>query len=349
MQIIPYIRDYVSSLMVGAPCFPAGADLRFVKTALGGLDFVCGGNSVVFRAERAEGGSVAVKCYRDHQPRRAEVYSLLCEAAVAPWGVLGEFHSEGLTLFQGDSILAVDVLLTPWVEGVPLDRRVVELKIEGRTDELRALCDEFDALASWLLSQRWAHGDLKPDNILVTDNGLQLIDFDAAFVPAMTTPRSELGTAGYNHPQRTLDMDCKCVDDWALARIALALHALTADEGMCVEDVFPWRDECFVRGSKWFEDLCAMFARVGDARALRLCEVLCGTFPEVDNLSEIFIHCDSTPTAECTTFRGRYGWGVQTPDGAVVIPPIWDDIIHKNGAYFGLLRDSVNPLFESQK
>lgn len=338
MQTVPYIRNYVSSLMVGVACFPAGADLRFVKTAFGGLDFVCGGNSVVFRAEDPEGRGVAVKCYRDHQPRRAEVYALLREADVAPWGMLGEFYAEGLTLFQGENTLAVDVLVTPWIEGVPLDRRVTELRIEGRTEELCALCDEFDSLASWLLSQRWAHGDLKPDNILVSDNGLQLIDFDAAFVPAMTTPRSELGTAGYNHPQRTLAMDSKSVDDWALARIALALHALTADAGVRVADLFPWRDECFVRGSESFESMCAMFARVGDARGLRLCELLCGAFPELESLAEIFIQRTESPTSECTTYRGRYGWGLQTSEGVVVEPPLWDDIVRKNGAYFGLLR-----------
>ncbi len=338
MQTIPYIRDYVSSLAVGAECFPACADLRFVKTAQSGLDFVCGGNSIVFRAEDAEGRSVAVKCYRDHQPRRAEVYALLCATDVAPWGVVGEFYAEGLTLFQGDGTLAVDVLVTPWVEGVPLDRRVAELLNEGRVGEIRALCDEFDALASWLLAQRWAHGDLKPDNILATPEGLRLIDFDAAWVPALTTPRCEFGTTGYNHPQRTLAMDSKSVDDWALARTSLALHALTADSGVGVADVFPWRDDCFVRGSECFEELCAMFARVGDARGVRLCEVLCGAFPELECLAEIFIQRNPTTTSDCTTFRGRYGWGLHSPDGAITEPPLWDDIVQKDGAYYGLLR-----------
>ena len=338
MQTIPYIRDYVSSLAVGAACFPACADLRFVKTAMGGLDFVCGGNSTLFRADDAEGRRVAVKCYRDHQPRRAEVYGQLCAMEVAPWGVLGKFDAEGLTLFQGEDTLTVDVLVTLWVEGVPLDRRVAELLNEGHTEELRALCEEFDALASWLLAQRWAHGDLKPDNILATPEGLRLIDFDAAWVPALTTLRCELGTAGYNHPQRTLAMDSKSVDDWALARIALALHALTADEGVRVADVFPWRDECLVRSSECFEELCEMFARAGDARGVRLCEVLCGAFPELECLDEIFIQCTATPASDCTTYRGRYGWGLRTPDGTTVEPPVWDDIVCKNGSYFGLLR-----------
>lgn len=337
MYTVPYIRNYVSSLMVGAACFPAGADLRFVKTALGGLDFVCGGNSVVFRAEDVEGRSVAVKCYRDHQPRRAEVYALLHASDVAPWGVLGNFYAEGLTLFQGENTLTVDVLVTPWVEGVPLDRRVAELRNDGRVDELCALREELDALAAWLLAQRWAHGDLKPDNILATPEGLRLIDFDAAFVPALSTPRGELGTAGYNHPQRTLAMDSKSVDDWALARIALALHALTSGEGVRVADVFPWRDECFVRGSENFESMCAMFARVGDARALRLCELLCGAFPELESLDEIFIPRTPTP-ADCATFRGRYGWGLRASDGTITEPPLWDDIVHKDGAYYGLLN-----------
>lgn len=37
----------------------------------------------------------------------------------------------------------------------------------------------FSKMASWLLSQDFAHGDIKPDNIIVKENGnLVLVDYD---------------------------------------------------------------------------------------------------------------------------------------------------------------------------
>ena len=93
----------------------------------------------------------------------------------------------------------VDVVLSDWIEGVTADD--------------------------------WAHGDLKPENIVADNRGrLHLIDFDAMFLPAFAGRHSpELGTAAFQHPARTVrDFDAS-LDDYPAALISTALHALALD------------------------------------------------------------------------------------------------------------------------
>ena len=335
----PYIRDFAASLIQGARCFKAQSNLRYVKTAYGGLDFVCGGGAVVFRAVNELGEMMAVKCYRGVSPRRKEVYALLEERNLAPWGVVGKFYPQGLTLCCAGGCMAVDVLVAPWVEGVTLAQSVAELLRRGDTDGLWRLSEEFDRMAEWLMTQDWAHGDVTPDNIVVTDNGLRLIDFDAVYVAGVTEPRTEIGTLGYNHPLRTIDTDHSHIDDWALARISVALHALRLAPEWADKGVFPWPEGMFVRGGEEWESLCELFAQSGDALALRLCEVLTCRFDEPTWLGELFAERRVGAWSESEVFRGCAGWGVADKCGTTLEPAVWDDIVCGGGKTYGCLRD----------
>ena len=48
------------------------------------------------------------------------------------------------------------------------------------------LCYRFGKMAAWLRTQSFAHGDIKPDNIIVRPDGsLTLVDYDGMYVPSM--------------------------------------------------------------------------------------------------------------------------------------------------------------------
>ena len=338
---MPYIRDFAASLTLGPKTFKRGPALRYVKTAYGGLDFVCGGNSVVSRAVDSEDRAVAVKCYRDVNTRRREVYEWLESERTSEWGESGRFFAGGLLLCNDCEVREVDVLVAPWIEGVTLDRCAAELCASSDAEGLATLTEEFDRLGAWLLRQEWAHGDLKPENIIVGDQGLQLIDFDAAYVPTVTAPRTETGTAGYSHPRRTIDMDNRHLDDWAVARISVALHALVADPERGVDSVFPWSDEIFVHGGEPWIRLCELFVSCGDACAVRMCEMLTGGFPELAFLGEVLAERRTICSVEGAIFRGGVGWGVKDSNGTLIEPPVWDEIIHRNSHFYGLLREKM--------
>ena len=83
-------------------------------------------------------------------------------------------------------------------------------------------------MSQWLIPQPFAHGDLKPDNILVREDGtLVLVDYDGMYVPAMKGQKArELGSPDFRHPLRTEDDFDEHIDDFSIASIALALKAI---------------------------------------------------------------------------------------------------------------------------
>ena len=84
------------------------------------------------------------------------------------------------------------------------------------------------------MSQPFAHGDLKPDNILVTEDGtLVLVDYDGMYVPAMQGQKArELGSPDYRHPMRTEDCFNEHIDDFPLALIGMSLKAIALDSSL---------------------------------------------------------------------------------------------------------------------
>ena len=82
-------------------------------------------------------------------------------------------------------------------------------------------------MAVGLLDREYAHGDLKPENIIVTPDGdMRAIDWDAAFTPELAgNPAPETGTAAYQHPLRTNELFDKHIDDYSIAMLSTMLHA----------------------------------------------------------------------------------------------------------------------------
>ena len=234
----PSISDYIEALRDAEDSLSELKDLRLVYDDQGHPIMSSGNFAVVFKMQAPTGEYHALKCFLRDQEERSERYRMIAEE-------LQYVQSTYLVKFRYlESELFVDVpdtggeeypvLLMDWVDGIPLDQYLKT--IINKSYEKDLLAYRFSLLARWLVTQPFAHGDLKPDNICVRDDGsLVLLDYDGMYVPALSGRKPlEQGSPHYRHPLRsTLHFD-EHIDDYSLSLILLSLRAIALDETLYV-------------------------------------------------------------------------------------------------------------------
>ena len=234
----PSISDYIEALHDAEDSLSELKDLRLVYDDQGHPIMSSGNFAVVFKMQTPRGQYHALKCFLRDQEERSERYRMIAEE-------LQYVQSTYLVKFRYlDSELFVDVpntggeeypvLLMDWVDGIPLDQYLRTIINKGYEKDLLAY--RFSLLARWLVTLHFAHGDLKPDNICVRDDGsLVLLDYDGMYVPALSGRKPlEQGSPHYRHPLRsTLPFD-EHIDDYSLSLILLSLRAIALDETLYV-------------------------------------------------------------------------------------------------------------------
>ena len=195
-----------------------------------------GAFAVVFKMKDEQTGKCyALKCFTEEQEGRAEAYRQIAEEfefVDSSYITSVKYQEKELFVDSNCENEEFPVLLMDWIEGETMETYVADNYTD--THAMAMLCYRFCKMAVWLRSQSFAHGDIKPDNIMVRPDGtLTLVDYDGMFVPAMKGHKSPtIGTKDFSHPLRTIDDFDETIDDFALASIALSLKAISLDPSL---------------------------------------------------------------------------------------------------------------------
>ena len=235
----PLISEYVRAIQDANSNLDKLAHLEPVLDDHGEPYRSSGAFAVVFKMKDEQTGKCyALKCFTEEQEGRAEAYLQIAdELEFVDSSYITSVKYLDKEIFVDSSCEEDEfpVLLMDWIDGETMENYIAENYQDNYA--MAMLCYRFCKMAVWLRSQPFAHGDIKPDNIMVRPDGnLTLVDYDGMFVPAMKGQKSPtIGTKDFSHPLRTVDDFDETIDDFALASIALSLKAISLKSSLLDE------------------------------------------------------------------------------------------------------------------
>lgn len=296
----PTPQDYNEAIQNPRACF-SDPDLKngIVDTnALGLPRAMTGAFASVYRIN-SEGKSWAVRCFLTSRLDQKDRYRHISDFVLFDdLDCTIDFHF----VEQGINVKGkwYPCLKMPWVSGETLD---VYLSRNYKTPgKIKKLLEEFHKMVDELERAGIGHGDLQHGNIIVTDAGIRLVDYDALYVPALLGRKSlELGHPNYQHPDRNEHHFDPDVDNFSCWLIHASLLALAIDPDLY--DNFGGGDECI------------LFRRTDLAR------------PEESKLFEALLQHPSASIRDMTSILRRMLWAAPLSIPILDCPPEFFELL----------------------
>lgn len=334
---LPTIGQYLDSISHPFGLFRTLEGYEAKRDMFGEVSVRAGNNAAVFRLEGRE-TPLALKCYIKPGRFMREIYDYIERHPSRLMATGVRRLCRELYVYdhcgEGDYY---DVTVSEWVEGISLERMIRRAVVREDRPLLQTLAERFDRMALDLLEEEWAHGDLKPDNIIVREDGtLVLIDYDAMFIPSLAGERTtEVGTLNYQHPLRDTSMFDKHIDDYSIVVISTSLHALALDPGLYrkfndTDNILLSPAEVIAGKSLAYNEILKTATAAGFHALVRMARALTSPTPVIAEVKELLSDLTQTsaqkhPSSPPVLFEKEGKWGYLDPNGTAVIEPMYED------------------------
>ncbi|RYY02187.1 MAG: protein kinase family protein [Gammaproteobacteria bacterium] len=198
---------------------------RLKTTGLGLPLALCGGFALTYTVE-AGGKKFALRCFhkesRELEKRYAAISAKIKQLS-SPYFLPFEFIPQGIRI-KGANFPIVKMA---WAKGQTL-AEFLESEHKSK-HSLSKLRDSLSKLAEFIERNQIAHGDIQPENVMVSNGGaeVQLIDYDGMFVDSLRGSKAtEYGQANFQHPQRSGDDYNQNLDRFSFIALDIAIQSL---------------------------------------------------------------------------------------------------------------------------
>lgn len=229
MMAYPSLEQYNEALQ--SPQFvlqdPELKKGKLKTTGLGLPLALCGGFALTYTVTVGT-RKFALRCFHKESrelEHRYQAISARLKQLNSPYFLPFEFNPGGIRI-QGN---VYPIVKMAWASGCTLAEF---LDAEHRNiAALQKLRGALAALAAFLEHNNLAHGDIQPENVMVSADGttVQLIDYDGMFVESLNGAKAtELGQLNFQHPQRAAHNFSPTLDRFSFLTLDVALQALMA-------------------------------------------------------------------------------------------------------------------------
>ncbi len=191
-----------------------------------GIPVVISGGFALTYTISTDTSKYAVRCFHKQSnelEKRYEAITKKIKSLNSSYFVDFEFQSNGIVI--GGNLYPIVKMI--WAKGMTLGEFLSQNYKNQK--QLRQLQISFRRLSVFLETNNMAHGDIAPDNIMVSNDGnsIQLIDYDGMYVEDLKYyGSSELGNRNFQHPKRTESIFNKTLDRFSFILLDTVIEIL---------------------------------------------------------------------------------------------------------------------------